>query len=375
VAGELRVLLLRLWLVLSWISMVACGPVLTKSTATEIEGEVGAVPVVPTAPQESLSRGDGPLQPALDINVVVFDIAPESGEAAQYMAVRKLESRLLPGLFREVLVSSDQWGVVRVVPTASALAPVNIRTVIVASDGRDLALDVAVSDVTGEEWFRLRLVHRQDDPLDSLSALSQVFNVVSNRMRDVWLSRSVAERSRLISIADIVYARELAPDAFANYLDAESPLLTLKRAPSDDDPMLARVQRIKNQEYLFCDAMDEQLVILLERAGPTYDLWREAAVEQANWLDHYESLAASRSVGPGDGEFSRMQASYSAYRSYRIQEQALLELAEALESESQPVVLRSEGAVITLEGTLEAQYATWRDLLKEIFLLEQGALQ
>jgi len=219
------------------------------------------------------------------------------------------------------------------------------------------------------------LAYRQDDPLDSLSTLRQIFHVVSNRMRDVWFNRSVAERSRLISIADVVYARELAPDAFANYLDAESPLLTLKRAPSNDDPMLARVQRIKNQEYLFCDAMDEQLVTLLDRAGPTYDLWREAAVEQANWLDYYESVAASRSAGPGDGEFSRMQASYSAYRSYRIQEQALLELAEALESESQPVVLRSEGAVITLEGTLEAQYATWRDLLKEIFLLEQGALE
>ena len=68
-----------------------------------------------------------------------------------------------------------------------------------------------------------------------------------------------------------------------------------------------------------------------------------------------------------------MQASYSAYRSYRIQEQALLELAEALEGESEPVVLRVEDAVVTLEGTLEAQYATWRALLQEIFLLEQGA--
>ncbi|MGA0335647.1 MAG: hypothetical protein ACO3LD_05275, partial [Luminiphilus sp.] len=159
-ADELRMPLITLWLLLSCISMVACGPVLTKSTMTEIEGEAAAELAAPTAPQESLSRVDRPLQPALDINVVVFDIAPEAGETAQYMAVRKLESRLLPGLFREVLVSSNQWGVVRVVPTASALAPVNIRTVILASDGRDLALDVTVSDVTGEEWFRLRLVHR-----------------------------------------------------------------------------------------------------------------------------------------------------------------------------------------------------------------------
>jgi len=370
----LRILQLELWLVLCWISLSACAPVPATPTQSDRSEETAPALSVPTAPQESLLRADGPLWPALDINVVVFDIGPEAGEAAPYMAVRRLESRLLPGLFREALVSSDQWGVVRVVPTASALAPVNIETVIVASDGRDLTLDVKVSDVTGEEWFRLRLAYRQDEPLDNLSALRHIFHVVSNRMREFWLSRSVAERSRLISTAGIVYALELAPDVFADYLDAESPVLTLKRAPSSDDPMLARVQRIKNQEYLFCDAMDEQLVILLERAGPTYDLWRKAAVEQANWLDHYESIASSRSTGPGDGEFSRMQASYSAYRSYRIQEQALLELAEALESESQPVVLRTEDAVITLEGTLDAQYASWRELLKKIFLLEQGAL-
>ena len=66
-----------------------------------------------------------------------------------------------------------------------------------------------------------------------------------------------------------------------------------------------------------------------------------------------------------------MQASYSAYRSYRIQEQALFELAEALDGESEPVVMTTEDAVITLEGTLDTQYATWRELLREIFLLEQ----
>ena len=134
--------------------------------------------------------------------------------------------------------------------------------------------------------------------------------------------------------------------------------------PASNDPMLSRVKRIRNQEYLFCDAVDEQLGMLLHRAGPTYYLWRQASIEQANWLDQYESMASSRSAGKGGGEFSRMQASYSAYRSYRIQEQALFELAEALDGESEPVVMTTEDAVITLEGTLDTQYATWRDLLR-----------
>ena len=337
-------------------------------------GDEVAVTMTP-APLEPLVIGDGPLPPVLDVNVVIFDVGRNAAQDEALMAVKKLESRLLPGLLREALVRSDQWGAVRVVPNASPLAPVNIETTILVSDGRDLMLDVRVSDVTGEQWFELQLgeIQAQEAGADNFAALSNLFFVVSNRMREHWLERSEEQRARLISTADILYARALAPDVFMDYVDSTSPTLTLKRAPATDDPMLGRVRRIKNQEYLFCDAIDEQLGTLLESAGPTYLLWRQAATEQANWLDHYETLAASRTAEQNGGAFSRMQASYSAYRSYRIQEQALLELAEALEGESEPVVLRVEDAVVTLEGTLEAQYATWRALLQEIFLLEQGA--
>ena len=332
------------------------------------------VSTISPAPVEPLMIRDGPLLPLLDVNVVIFDVGQDAAEDEALMAVRKLESRLLPGLLREALVRSDQWGAVRVVPNASALAPVNIQATILVSDGRDLTLDVRVSDVTGEEWFELQLAETQaqETEADNFAGLSNLFYVVSNRMRKHWLSRSEEQRARLISTADILYARELAPDVFADYVDSTSPTLTLKREPAKNEPMLGRVRRIKNQEYLFCDAIDEQLGNLLELAGPTYLLWRQAAIEQANWLDHYESMAASRTAGQSGGAFSRMQASYAAYRSYRVQEQALLELAEALEGESEPVVLSVEDAVFTLEGTLEAQYATWRELLQEIFLLERG---
>lgn len=359
---------LVLWL------MHLSGCVTSSSVSDESQSVVDTASHAEIVTRESLYIGNGPLLPALDINVVVFDVGPSAMELPGQSAVRKLETRLLPGLFREALVSSDLWGAVRVVPAASSLAPVNIETTIVASDGRDLVLDVQVVDATGEEWFSLRLTDRQSEPDDELASLQAIFSGVSNRMRDYWLSRTEATRKRLISITNLLYARDLAPDAFANYLDESGSVFRLTRMPSNDDPMLGRVQLIKNQEYLFCDAIDEQLVTLFERAGPTYYLWRMAAMEQANWLDHYEAMAASRSSGKGDGEFSRMQASYAAYRSYRMQEQALVELAEALDGESEPVVLPVQDAVVTLEGTLATQYAAWRDLLREIFQLEQGVL-
>ena len=136
--------------------------------------------------------------------------------------------------------------------------------------------------------------------------------------------------------------------------------------------MVARVTRVRNQEYLFCDTVDEQYTVLQDRVGPTYALWRQATLEQAEWLEQYERRASSRAVKSSDSEFSRMHAQYAAYRSFRIQEQALFELAEALDNESQPTVLQTEDRVVSLEGSLASRYDSWRELLREIYLLEQG---
>ena len=125
---------------------------------------------------------------------------------------------------------------------------------------------------------------------------------------------------------------------------------------------------------MFCDAIDEQYGDLAVRVAPTYALWRRATAEQALWLEQYEERVSERGDNAGDGRFARMQAHYAAYRSYRIQEQALWELAEAFEGESQPTMLKTASRVVRLEGTLESQYDEWRQILRNIFILEQGAV-
>ena len=136
--------------------------------------------------------------------------------------------------------------------------------------------------------------------------------------------------------------------------------------------MLARIERIRNQEYLFCDTIDERYVDRVDRVGPTYRLWRAATLEQTEWLERYQKRAAARTGSAGDSDFTRMQAEYAAYRSFRIQEQALFELAEAFDGEARPTVIRTQDQVFRLEGTLDTQYDTWRGLLRDIYLIETG---
>ena len=109
-----------------------------------------------------------------------------------------------------------------------------------------------------------------------------------------------------------------------------------------------------------------------ERAGGTYALWRDAGREQAYWLDAYEARVRARGERSDDSRYARMQAEYAAYRSYRMQEQAWFELAKALDGETRPSVIETADRVVTLEGTLDVQYETWRRLLRDIFAAEQG---
>ena len=58
--------------------------------------------------------------------------------------------------------------------------------------------------------------------------------------------------------SEILYAQTLIPDAFAGMLSVSDIGWQLDRLPANNDPMLARISRVRNQEYLFCDAIDEQ---------------------------------------------------------------------------------------------------------------------
>ena len=70
---------------------------------------------------ESLLVAASPIAPALDIAVELFDPGISDDDRSPLAAVRRMESQLLAGELREALVRSNQWGVVRLVPTAKSI--------------------------------------------------------------------------------------------------------------------------------------------------------------------------------------------------------------------------------------------------------------
>ena len=127
---------------------------------------------------EVLLVADRPSIPALDVGVVLFNPGVDAEDDSPTAAVRRLESKLLAGQLRDALVASNQWGVVRMVPVTSALVPVNIRSQIIESDGRDLVLQVNAIDAAGTVVFDHVIGHRETVAGEGFADL---FNAISNR--------------------------------------------------------------------------------------------------------------------------------------------------------------------------------------------------
>ena len=57
-----------------------------------------------------------------------------------------------------------------------------------------------------------------------------------------------------------------------------------------------------------------------------------------------------------------------------IYRDAIRELGTSFEGEVTPLVVEVDGETVELTGSAEAQYATWRRLLKDIHLTETGSM-
>lgn len=319
---------------------------------------------------------------ALSVSIVLFDDGlPEDasslGARGVFPDIRRTETRYLPVLLRRALVTANAWGPVRVIPEPDSGAELQLRAQILHSDGQYLVLQVRAEDASGRVWLDRVYSDRareadypvvgDDDPFVDL------YHQVANDLLAARDKLSTEALQRLRQTAELRYASTLAPDAFAGYLgrDAEQRY-TLQRLPAENDPMLSRILRLRDQEHRFIDTVDEQYLDLLEEVRPTYNLWRQYGLEQAQYIEDYQARLATRDSAGRRGTFAALQQTYNAFKWSKIQQQDLRELAGGFNNEVAPTVMDVSGRVFRLSGSLASQYTEWQGILREIFRLETG---
>jgi len=365
--------------------LAACGSNGQKGPEPAIEAvSVWPVPVGVV----TLNKAESAVvSPRLDLGIIVFDPgipkdASTHSKLGVFPKIRDVEAQYLPVVLRDALVASNNWGVVRVVPKNDETLGLRVTAKIIHSDGEDLVLHVRAIDAGGLVWLD-RSYHDRTNPGDfpalaggapaqiSDDPFADLYRQIANDLGLIKTQFSVAELANIRNVGLLRYATNLSPEAFSGFLFRESDgAYELRRLPAADDPMMRRVQRIRNQEYLFIDTVDEQYVDLYETMAPTYYLWRQYGRERAIFKADYELRAANRESYGRRGSYIAMERTYNTFKNSKIQDQDLQELAGGFNNEVAPTVMEVSGRVFRLSGALNAQYTEWREILRSIFSLE-----
>lgn len=316
----------------------------------------------------------------LNVTLVVFDPGVRRNQAPDrrsgvFPEIREIEARYLPFLLRKTLVETDEWGAVRVVSEAEPAAELLISGTIAKSDGVSLVVNLRAVDSTGHEWLNQSYAGSAA-PIDDQREGVEPFQSLYDRIAaDLYAARAKFDDNALAKIAEVSllrYANVLAPVAFGDYLETgPDGNLDIRRLPARGDPMIQRVERIREFEYLFTDTMDEQYEELYREIASTYDLWRKYRRQLAQYVQDEEERLLNGSGG-SRGSYGTMKRNYDNYRFTKIQEQKLRKWATGFNNEVAPTVMELEGRVVELRGGLQARYDEWREILKSIYLLETG---
>lgn len=321
---------------------------------------------------------------ALDISVAVFDPGipadPSTHRDLQiFPEIREIESLFLPFVLRATLMATREWGAVRVVPQPELSSELQVSGTILQSDGETLVLHVRAVDASGRIW--IDKTYKGVDKVSSgraaakpgMSGYQPLYDEIAADLRVVRSGMDSKTLGDITEIAMLRYAENLVPSAYSGYLRASPEnTFSILRLPAKGDPIFARIERIRNVEFVLTDAVDIKFKELHAEIAPTYDLWRKYRRQFYQYqLDEAMHQATRRTNDP-PGSFEAIKRSYDNYKWSRLAEQEQDSWAEGFNNEVTPQIKAMATRVDELEGWVDERYAEWDRMLSELFLLETG---
>jgi hypothetical protein len=346
----------------------------------------------------------------LDVGVRLFDPNIPEDEAQRerervFPDVRQAESRYIPTLIRDTLEDTGYWGQARVLPRDGTGMDVYVDGKIVQSTGREIKLEVTVTDATGRTWFRkayqagadLRAykdtISKPRDPFDN------VYHTLAN---DLLAARRKLSSEQLVQIREVShlrFANDLAPYAFASYLTQDRKgVYQVVRLPAPGDPMMERMDHVRERDYTLVDTLNEHYTTFGAKMSESYTNWRKYSHEEleAESLAKRQALtrqllgaaaviggivaesATNSTAGSAAataavlGGIYAVKSGFDKRAEIKLHSESLKQLGDSFQAEVQPMVVDIEGRTLQLKGSAEEQYAEWRRLLKDLYENETG---
>ena len=375
------------------------------SSQAAIDKVTSSTPISLLSPSRALV-----VEELLDVGILVLDDGVDlmDEEDTSLPEVRMAESVYFSSQLHRVFEKSGAWGALRVIPSNDILVDLYVSGVIIQSDGETLNIKVKATDSSGKKWMEKqyqqrvgkyaydRRLKKTGDPFQNL------FIRIANDLLTVRETLSRKEAINLRSLSEILFAQQFAPEPFNEYTTKKAGNTSeILRLPAENDPILKRIRKIRDREYLYIDRMQEYYDEFASKMHAPYQEFRRSS---------YDSVVKSRQLkkqgnqrmlaGAGiilAGIYGRTQSDSGAGRlastvgagaggmivksglekkqqaaSY---DESLAEMGSSLEATLTPQVIQLEDRTVTLTGNVEAQYQQWQELLAQIYREERGAFK
>jgi hypothetical protein len=348
----------------------------------------------------------------LNVSIEVFDPGelPEDPKDANglSMDIRNAEARYMPEELRSTMEKTGYWGAVRVVPRGMTGGEVVVTGAILASNGEQLDLQVSARDASGRQWFSKKYLDGVEASRYQASALfgdafQPLYNTIANDLASFFKTLTVDEIATIRRVAELRFAEDIAPDAFAGYVErTESGEYGVIRLPSSDDPMYNRVLAIQERDLLMIDTLNGHFDNFHREMRQPYTEWRKARSDESEKQKALEKAALNRTLlgvasivgavfigvaghdngyNPGLdtlsdvmvlGGAAAIKSGMDKRSEAVIHRESIEELGMSFSSEARPLVVEVDGETIELTGSAEAQYVKWRALMGQIYSTETG---
>ena len=344
----------------------------------------------------------------LDVGIDLFEpnienIDTETGTTTA--GVRYAESIIFAERLSKVMQASENYGAVRVIPDRQSETDIYVEGQINQSDGESLSLTVSVMNSKGDRWYTRsykgeasefaydRVVQRdRGEPFQS------VFNQIANDIYQYMTRLTHSELNELRTVTKLKFAQRFSPDAFAEHMEVNSSgYHQVNSLPAENDPLMQRVEQIRVRDQMFVDRLQDHYQNYSNAIQEPYNQWRKESHFETRELRRLKSEATAKKIGgalavlagilaQGSGSSISRSAGVvgigaGAYlfkdgldksAEAKIHAAALKELSNSLSGQLEPHTIAVADRTVTLTGTVEEQYAQWREILKEIYLAEIG---
>jgi hypothetical protein len=369
--------------------------------ATYYAQNVGPTPIM-RAQQEI------PEDQLMDVGILVFKSEELSEKKAEDQGtnndIRNAESHFIPYHLKNTLQQSGQWGAVQVIPAETDSVDLLVKGEILESNGQYLGLKIEVVDASGKHWFNKN--YKAEAANSSYGgnrpgekdAFQDIYNAIANDMAEFKAKLTAEQIGKIRTTSKLKYAQEFAPDAYNGYLaKGKNKEITIKRLPADDDPMMDRLLKIREREYMYVDTLNEQYDGYYNDMWPSYENWRQLNMTERKAIKKIKKEALTRqllgalliagAIAVGSSNSNNtivlqtgmvlvggqvIMDGFNISKEAEIHEAAIQELSESFSGEMKPVVMEFEGKQYELTGSAEEQFQQWRDLLRKIYYAETG---